>query len=130
MKPKLIKNETEYEAALVRIEALFSAKPGTPGGDELDLLVTLVELYESRAFPIDLPDPITAICFRMSQQRLKPKDLVPYIGSASKVSEILSGKRTLSLAMIRNLVSGLGIPAEVLLRLPKLTRRVSVRIPQ
>ena len=116
MKPKLVKNEADYKATLARIEEIFNAKLGSPEGDELDLLVTLVELYEEKAYRINLPDPITAIRFRMEQQGLKAKDLVPYIGSAPKVSEVLSGKRRLSLTMIRNLVNGLGIPAEVLLQ--------------
>jgi HTH-type transcriptional regulator / antitoxin HigA len=118
MKPKLIKIKADYEAALVRIDEIFNSKPGTPEGDELDLLVTLVELYEEKVYPVDLPDPISAIRFRMDQQGLKAKDLVPYIGSASKVSEVLSGKRSLSLTMIRNLVNEFGIPADVLLREP------------
>lgn len=116
MKPKLIKTETDYHEALGRIEAIFDAKPDTPEGDELELLVTLVECYEEKAYPIGLPSPVDAIRFRMQQEGLKAKDLIPYIGSASKVSEVLSGKRPLSLAMIRKLVSGLGIPAEVLLQ--------------
>ena len=118
MKPKLIKTKSDYEASLARIEEIFDAKPGTPEGEELDLLVTLSALYEEKEFPIDLPDPISAIRFSMEQQGLKAKDLVPYIGSASKVSEVLAGKRSLSLAMIRSLVNGLGIPAEVLLQEP------------
>lgn len=118
MTPKLIKTEADHEEALARIEEIFDAKPGTPEGDEFELLVTLVEMYEEKAFPIDLPDPVEAIKFRMDQQGLKAKDLVPYIGSAPKVSEVLSGKRSLSLTMIRNLVNGLGIPAEVLLQEP------------
>ena len=118
MKPKLIRNEADYKAALARIEDIFSAKTGTPEGDELDLLVTLVELYEEKVYRINLPDPISAIRFRMEQQGLKAKDLAPYIGSASKVSEVLSGKRHLSLTMIRNLVNGLGIPADILLQEP------------
>ena len=116
MKPKLVKNEADYKTTLARIEEIFNAKLGSPEGDELDLLVTLVELYEEKAYRINLPDPITAIRFRMEQQGLKAKDMVPYIGSAPKVSEVLSGKRRLSLTMIRNLVNGLGIPAEVLLQ--------------
>ncbi len=116
MTAKLIKTEAEYEAALARIQTIFLAEPGTPEGDECELLVTLVALYEERVYPIELPDPVTAILFRMDQQGLKAKDLVPYIGSASKVSEVLSGKRQLSLTMIRNLVNGLGIPAEALLQ--------------
>ena len=77
MKPKLIKTEADYRTALARIEAIFDAKPGTPEGDELDLLATLVELYEEKAFPIGLPSPVDAIKFRMEQQGLKAKDLVP-----------------------------------------------------
>lgn len=118
MKPKIIKTEAEHAAALARIEKLFTAKPGTPEGDELDLLTMLVDQYETEAFPIDLPDPIAAIRFRMDQQGLKNRDLIPYIGSAPKVSEVLSGQRSLSLTMIRNLVQGLGIPAEVLIGKP------------
>ncbi|MDQ8198193.1 ImmA/IrrE family metallo-endopeptidase [Pelagicoccus enzymogenes] len=118
MKAKLIKTESDYEAALERIEEIFDARPGTHEGDELELLVTLVEMYEAKAFPIDLPDPLAAIHFRMEQQGLKPVDLVPYIGSRPKVSEVLSGKRPLSLSMIRKLTTGLGIPAEVLLKEP------------
>jgi HTH-type transcriptional regulator / antitoxin HigA len=116
MKPKLVKSEVDYKTTLARIEEIFNAKLDSPEGDELDLLVTLVELYEEKAYRINLPDPITAIRFRMEQQGLKAKDMIPYIGSAPKVSEVLSGKRRLSLTMIRNLVNGLGIPAEVLLQ--------------
>jgi HTH-type transcriptional regulator / antitoxin HigA len=116
MQTKLIKTELDNQAALARIEALFDARPGTPEGDELELLITLVELYEEQAYPIDIPSPVDAIRFRMEQQELKAKDLVPYMGSPSKVSEVLAGKRALSLTMIRNLVNGLGIPAEVLLQ--------------
>jgi HTH-type transcriptional regulator/antitoxin HigA len=116
MKPKVIKTEAQYEATLARIESIFDAKPGTAKGDELELLVLLVEAYEDRAYPIDLPDPIAALRFRMEQAGLKPKDLVPYIGSKSKVSEVLSGQRPLSLTMIRKLVTELNFPAEVALR--------------
>ena len=113
--PKIIKTEADYAAALARAEALFEARSGTPGGDELELWLLLIEQYESVAYPLELPDPITAIRFRMEQQNLKPKDLIPYIGSKSKVSEVLSGQRSLSLTMIRKLVA-LGIPIEVLLQ--------------
>ncbi len=113
---RLVPTPEEYEAAMARVEQIFSAKPGTALGDELELLLLLVQQYEERAFPIGLPDPIAAIRFRMDQQDLKPKDLVPLIGSKSKVSEVLSGRRSLSLAMIRNLVTGLGIPAGVLIQ--------------
>jgi HTH-type transcriptional regulator/antitoxin HigA len=115
MKPRLIKTEAEYEAALVRIEKLMDAKRNTPQGDELELLSLLVYDYEERVFPIEKPDPIAAIRFRMEQQGLEPKDLVPFLGSRSRVSEVLSGRRNLSLKMIRALVNGLRIPAEVLL---------------
>ena len=118
MFPKIIKTEAEYEATVARIEELLDADPGTAKGDELELLATLVELYETAAHPIDLPDPIEAVKFRMEQGELKQKDLVPFIGSRSKVSEVLSGQRPLSLPMIRKLHQGLGIPAEVLLQEP------------
>jgi HTH-type transcriptional regulator/antitoxin HigA len=128
MQAKLIKTEADHEAALTRIDAIFDATPGTPAGDELELLITLVELYEKKAFPIGLPSPVDAIKFRMEQQGLKAKDLIPFLGSAPKVSEVISGKRSLSLTMIRNLVTGLGIPAEVLLqvqsaRIPNVSQR-------
>ena len=113
MKPKIIKTEAEYQATLARIEKIFDAKPGTAKGDELELLLLLVETYEEKTCPIDAPDPIAALRFRMEQDGLKPKDLIPYIGSKSKVSEVLTGRRPLSLTMIRKLVMGLHLPAEV-----------------
>ena len=113
---KMIHTPADHEAALRRIEALFDAPLGTPECEELEILSVLVAHYEEEAFPIDLPDAIDALRFRMDQQGLMPKDLVPYIGSASKVSEVLNRRRGLSLAMIRNLSEGLGIPAEVLIR--------------
>jgi HTH-type transcriptional regulator/antitoxin HigA len=116
MIPKVIKTEKEYERALARINDLMDADPGTPEGNELELLVTLVELYEKAKHAIDLPDPVEAIKFRMEQLGLKQKDLIPHIGSRSKVSEVLSRQRPLSIAMIRKLNVGLGIPAEILLR--------------
>ena len=121
MPPKVIKSNHDYQVALGRIELLMDAAPNTPEGDELELLTTLVEIYEKKEFPIDLPDPIEAIRFRMEQAGLKQQDLVTYVGSRSKVSEVLSGRRSLSLKMIRALHSGLGIPAEVLLREPGAT---------
>jgi HTH-type transcriptional regulator / antitoxin HigA len=93
----------------------MSAESNTPQGDELELLSLLVHDYEEKVFPIDKPDPVAAIRFRMEQQDLKPEDLVPFLGSRSRVSEVLSGRRHLSLKMIRALVGGLGIPAEPLL---------------
>jgi HTH-type transcriptional regulator/antitoxin HigA len=116
MKPKVIKTQAQYQATLARIEEIFTAKPGTAKGDELELLLLVVESYEDKTYPIDLPDPIEALRFRMEQDGLKPKDLIPYIGSKSKVSEVLSGQRPLSLTMIRKLVAGLHLPAEVALR--------------
>ncbi|MCH8192458.1 MAG: ImmA/IrrE family metallo-endopeptidase [Planctomycetes bacterium] len=116
MNPKVIHNEKDYEQALVRIESLMEAKPGTPTCDELDLWATLVSVYEDQHYAIGLPEPIEAVKFRMEQQGLRQGDLIPYIGSASKVSEVLSGKRPLSLSMIRRLHQGLEIPAEVLLQ--------------
>lgn len=113
---KLIKTEEEYEKVLCRIDELFDVSPDTADGDELELLVTLVELYEKEKFPIDEPNPIAAIKFRMEQENLKNKDLIPFIGNKSKVSEVLSSKRSLSLNMIRKLHSGLGIPAQVLIQ--------------
>ena len=118
MIPKVIKTEKDYESALARINDLMDADPGTPEGDELELLVTLVELYEKAKHPIDLPDPVEAIKFRMEQLGLKQKDLIPLIGSRSKVSEVLSRQRPLSITMIRKLNAGLGIPAEILVRGP------------
>jgi HTH-type transcriptional regulator / antitoxin HigA len=115
MKPKVIKTESECAAALTRIEKLMDARPNTPEGDELELLSLLVHDYEERVFPIARPDPVAAIRFRMEQQGLEPKDLVPFLGSRSRVSEVLSGRRNLSLKMIRALAAGLGIPADVLL---------------
>jgi len=116
MRPKVIKTEADYESALARLEALLDAEPETPEGDEFELWATLIEAYEEKTLPIGLPDPIAAIRFRMEQANLKQADLVPFIGSASRVSEILKGKRSLSLSMIRKLHEGLGIPAEVLLQ--------------
>src|SRR4051812_12631556 len=119
MKPKVIKTEYEYEAALARIEKLMDAALNTPQGDELELLSLLVHDYEEKNFSMAKPDPVTAIRFRMEQQGLAPKDLVPLLGSRSRVSEVLSGRRSLSLKMIRRLVGGLHIPAELLVGQPE-----------
>ena len=112
---KLIRTKAGYEAALRRIDALMEDDPAPSSveGEELRLLSFLVELYEEENYPMDLPDPVSAIKFRMEQRGLRNKDLIPFLGSPSKVSEVLSGQRGLSLAMIRNLVQGLGIPADV-----------------
>jgi HTH-type transcriptional regulator / antitoxin HigA len=110
---------------LARVEEIFDARPETEKGDELELLLFLVEKYEETAFPINLPDPISAIRFRMEQQNLKPEVLVPFVGSKSRASEVLRGQRPLNLAIIRKLVSGLGISAEVLLRVPEATLKAA-----
>jgi HTH-type transcriptional regulator/antitoxin HigA len=115
MKLKKIENEAEYQAALAYAESLMSALPGTPEEDDLKTIAVLIEAYEDEQFPMGFPDPIAAIEFRMEQQGLTRQDLVPYIGSLSKVSEVLNGKRALSKEMIRKLHEGLGIPAELLL---------------
>lgn len=122
MVTKIIKTERDYEKALARINDLMDAVPDTPEGDKLELLVTLVELYEKANHPIDPPDPVEAIKFRMEQGGLKQKDLIPFIGSRSKVSEVLSRQRPLSITMIRKLSVGLGISAEVLLQEPAASR--------
>jgi antitoxin component HigA of HigAB toxin-antitoxin module len=113
---KPIKTEADYDAALKQISSLMDAEAGTHEADELEVLATLVKCYEAEHYPIDLPDPIAAIRFRMEQLKLSQRDLIPYIGSRSKVSEVLSGKRSLTLQMIRSLHQNLGIPAEVLLK--------------
>lgn len=115
---KVIKNSVDYEAALAAMEGLvdLDPEPGTQEADRLELLTLLVRAYESEEFPASLPDPVEAIQFRMEQQDLTQRDLVPYLGSRSKVSEVLAGKRPLTLSMIRALHSGLGIPAEILLQ--------------
>jgi len=115
---RAIRTEADYQAALARIDALMDADFGTPDGDELDVLTDLVELYEARHVPIGYPSPIEAIRFRMEQGGLAPRDLVPFLGSRAKVSEILSGKRPLTMQMARALHANLGIPAEVLLQQP------------
>jgi HTH-type transcriptional regulator/antitoxin HigA len=114
MHPKVLKIDREYKAALAHVEQLMDQ--AAPDEDELELWSLLVENYEEEHFPIDPPDPIEAIRFRMDQEGLTRADLIPYLQSKSKVSEVLSGKRPLSLSMIRALHSGLKIPAEVLVQ--------------
>jgi HTH-type transcriptional regulator/antitoxin HigA len=121
MKPKILKSEEEYEAALERVGELMSAEPGTPEEDDLELWSMLVEDYEKRHYPIAPPDPVEAIKFRMDQLGLQQKDLTRYIPAKSNISEVLGGKRKLSLSMIRALHDHLGIPAEVLVREVKLS---------
>ena len=110
-----IKTEQDYNSSISRIEELWGAKKDTPEGDELDLLVTLVESYEMNHYPIAPPDPIDAIKFRMEQMGMTKTDMVKYLGSQSRVSEILNKKRSLTLKMIKSLYKGLNIPAEILL---------------
>lgn len=113
-----IKTARDYDAALAAIGELMDAEPGTPDGDRLDVLATLVNAYEARHFPIEAPDPLAAIRFRMEQLGLTRKDLEPLIGTRGRVSEVLSGKRRLSLDMIRRLHAELNIPASVLIQDP------------
>ena len=115
MNIRTIKTEKDYNTAISRIEELWGAKKDTPEGDELDLLVTLAESYEMKHFPIAPPDPIDAIKFRMEQMGMTNADMVKYLGSQSRVSEVLNRKRRLSLKMIKSLHKGLKIPADVLL---------------
>ena len=116
MKPKILKTEAEYTEALAKVESLMDAQPGSAQEAELELWSLLVERYEQEQFPIDLPDPVAAIKFRMEQDGLRQKDLEKYFPGKNRVSEILNRKRPLSIGMIRALHRGLGIPAEVLLR--------------
>lgn len=110
-----IRTKRDYERALRRIETLMDAEPGTDEGDELEVLATLIDVYEGKHFPMDAANPVDAILFRMEQQGLERKDLEAFIGSRHRVSEILNRKRGLSLDMIRRLHAGLGIPLEVLI---------------
>jgi len=114
---KPIRTEADHKAALKEVAALMDRDPalGSPDGDRLDVLVTLIQVFEARHFAIDLPDPIEAIKFRMEQQDLKPKDLEPMIGRSNRVYEILNRKRPLTMSMVRKLHTGLGISAECLI---------------
>jgi HTH-type transcriptional regulator / antitoxin HigA len=113
---KPIRTEKDYEAAMAEVETLWGAKSGTPKGDRLDVIVTLIESWEAANYPMDQPDPIEAIKFRMEQQGLTRKDLEGIIGSRARIAEVLDRKRGLSIAMIRRLNTELHIPAEVLIR--------------
>ena len=110
-----IRTEEDYDKALMRIDTLMNSDMGTTEGDELDILVTLVEAYEAKYYPMPVCDPIEAIKFRMEQMGLEAKDLTPIIGSRSKVSEVLNHKRQLSITMIRNLHAQLHVPYESLI---------------
>jgi HTH-type transcriptional regulator / antitoxin HigA len=111
-----IKTRRDYEAAMKEVEHLWGARSGTPNGDRLDVLATLIDAYEEKHYPMDPPDPIEAIKFRMDQQGLTRKDLVEILGTRTRVSEILNRRRNLSIGMIRQLHKKLGISAEVLIR--------------
>ncbi len=112
---KPIRTDEDLRAAFQRLEAIFQAQPGTPEADEMEVLVTLIEVYENKHYPIEAANPVEAIRFRMDQRGLTPRDLEQYIGSSGRVSEVLNGKRGLSLAMIKRLHDGLQIPYESLL---------------
>lgn len=127
---KPIRSEADYDEALAEVGRLWGAKLGTPQGDRLDILVTLIEAYEEEhhPMPFDPPDPIEAIKSRMEEQGLTRKDLEPMIGSRTRVAEVLNRKRNLSMTMIRNLHAKLGIPAEVLIQAPQRpSRRIRKR---
>src|SRR5579872_3680167 len=113
---KPIRTKRDYEAALKEIERLWGAKTGTPEGDRLDVLATLVDAYEAEHYPMDPPDPIEAIKFRMEQQGLTRRDLEEIIGTRTRIAEVLNRKRGLSIAMVRRLHERLGISADVLIR--------------
>ena len=118
MNIKPIRTKADYRAALKDVEALMGAKANTAEGERLDVLVTLIEAYERKHFPLELPDPVEAIKFQMDQRGLTPKDLEPMIGRLNRVYEILNHKRPLTLKMIWKLHRGLDIPAESLIRQP------------
>jgi HTH-type transcriptional regulator / antitoxin HigA len=113
---KPIRTKKDYEAALAEMERLWGATSGTPVGDRLDVLATLIDAYEAVHYPMDPPDPIEAIKFRMEQQGLTRRDLEPLIGTRTRVAEVLNRRRSLSIGMIRRLHQALGISAEVLIR--------------
>jgi HTH-type transcriptional regulator/antitoxin HigA len=112
-----LKNRRDYRHALKEIETLMQARRNTPEGDRLDVLVTLVEAWERKHYPLDLPDPVEAIKYHMEQNGLAPRDLIPFIGSRNRVHEVLNRKRQLTLKMIQRLHAGLRIPAESLLKI-------------
>ena len=119
MEIRPIRTRADYRAALKEIETLMAAERDTPEGERLDVLVTLIEAYESKHYPLDLPDPVAAIRFRMEQKGMTPKDLVPMIGRINRVYEVLGRRRALTLAMIQRLHRELGIPAESLIKQPE-----------
>lgn len=113
---KPIRSEADYENAMAELERLWGAPDESPEGDRLDVLVTLIDAYEAEHFPMDPPDPVEAIRFRMEQQGLTRKDLEPFIGPRNRVADVLNRRRSLSIEMIRRLHDGLGISADVLIR--------------
>ena len=113
---KPIRTKADHKRALAEVEKLWGAKRGTPAGDRLDVLATLIEVFEAEHYPMDPPDPIEAIRLRMESQGLTRKDLETMIGTRTRVAEVLNRKRSLSIGMIRKLHTELGIPAEVLIR--------------
>jgi HTH-type transcriptional regulator / antitoxin HigA len=119
MKIAPLKTGRDYRRALEEIESLMRAKRDTPAGDRLDVLVTLVEAWEQKHYPLNLPDPVEAIKFHMDQKGLAPRDLIPFIGSRNRVHEVLNRRRPLTLKMIQRLHVGLGIPAESLIKLAR-----------
>ena len=116
---KPIKTDVDYQAAIIEIENLMAAELDTPQGEKLDVMVTLIEAYEAKHFPMGLPDPVEAIKFEMERKGLTVKDLEPMIGKPNRVYEILNRKRSLTLKMIWSLHKGLGIPAESLIKPPQ-----------
>lgn len=123
-----IKTDADYRAALGEIEGLMTATSGSPDGERLDVLVTLVEAYERKHYPMDLPDPVEAIKFQMEQKGLYPKDLTPIFGRLNRVYEVLNRKRSLTLNMIRKLNADLDIPAESLIKKVGNSRRPVSRL--
>lgn len=119
---KPIRSKADYKNAFNELERLWGAKSGTPDGDRLDIIATLIDAYETEHYPMDSPDPVEAIKFRMEQQGLSRKDLEPLIGTRTRVAEVLNRKRNLSIGMIRRLHDHLGIPAEILIRAPRKRR--------
>ncbi len=125
---KPIKTERDYEQALQRVESLWKSPEGSAESDELDVLATLIEAYEREHFPIDLPDPVEAIKFRLEQQGKDSRALIGVIGQRTRVYEVLRGKRSLSLNMIRELHDKFGIPANVLIQPGRKTRKTARRV--
>jgi len=125
MRVRPIRTETDYDDALRAIERLWSARKGSAAADRLQVLVTLVESYEAKRWPIEPPDPIDAIAFAMDRKGITRKDLEPFIGSRARVADVLNRRRRLTMEMAWKLHRGLGIPADVLLRPVKLKRRPS-----